>query len=322
MSLKSAMWVLAGAVVVFVSPVCAQNYPTKPIRVVVGFPPGGATDILTRILGQKLNEGLGQPVVVDNRPGAGGNIGAELVAIAPPDGYTLHVGSVGVTISPSVYPKLGYNPVKDFAPVALVASVPLIVVVHPSLPVNSIQELIQLAKSRPGRLNYASGGVGTSGHLGTELFKSMARVDITHVPYKGGGPAVAAILGGEPKIFFAGMPPALPFVKSGKLRALAVTTARRFSAVPEVPTAMEAGLPGFEVDNWHGILAPAGTPKLVVRKLNAEIVRLLKLPEVKDAFGKQGAEATGSTPEEFAVYIRAELKKWANVVKDAHIRVD
>lgn len=320
--MKSAIWILAGAIAVSAPLVRAQDYPIKPIRMVVPFPPGGATDILARILGQELNEGLGEPVVVDNRPGAGGNIGARLAAKAPTDGYTLFICAVGVTISPSIYSKLGYDPVKDFAPVALVASVPLVVVVHPPLPVNSIQELIGLAKSQPGKLNYASGGVGTSGHLATELFKSMTGVNMTHIPYKGGGPAVTAILGGETKVFFAGMPPALPHVKAGKLRPLGVTSVKRFPGLPDVPTAIEAGLAGFEADNWHGILVPTGTPRSVVRKLNAETVRALKRPEVKAAFGEAGAVPLASTPEQFAAYIRAEVKKWAKVVKDAQIRVD
>lgn len=320
--MRTAIWILPLVIAVSAPVVGAQDYPTKPIRMVVPFPPGGATDILARILGQQVSESIREPVVVDNRPGAGGNIGARLAAQAPSDGYTLFICAVGVTISPSIYAKLGYDPVKDFAPVTLVASVPLIVVVHPSLPVNSMQELVGLARSQPGALNYASGGVGTSGHLATELFKSMTGTKMTHIPYKGGGLAVTSVLGGETKVFFAGMPPALPHVKSGKLRPLAVTSVKRFPGLPSVPTIIETGFPNFEADNWHGILVPTGTPSSIVRKLNDVIVRSLQRPDVKAAFTEAGAVPVSGTPEEFGKYIRAEVKKWAKVVKDAQIRVE
>src|SRR4030095_5020494 len=285
-------WVLC-IVLALVSPLaCAQTYPTKPIRLVVPFPPGGATDILARDVAQKLSDAWGQSFVVDNRPGAGGNIGSELVAKAAPDGYTLEMGTVGThAINASLYAKMPYDHVKDFVPVILVAGVPNVLVVNPSVPVNSVAELIAYAKANPGKLNFASSGNGTSIHLSGELFKVMAGVQITHVPYKGSAPALQDLLGGQVQLMFDNLPPSLPQIKAGKLKALAVTSTTRAAALPDVPTMAESGLPGFEASSWFGVLAPAGTPPAIVAKLNAEIGKWLASPEAKEKLAKQGANA-------------------------------
>lgn len=253
---------------------CAADYPAKPIRMVVAFAAGGAPDLIGRTVGQKLSESIGQPVIVDNRAGATGNVGAEIVARANPDGYTLFMATLSVAISPAFYKSLPFDPVKSFAPVGMVASVPLVLVVHPSLPARNVKELIELARSKPGSLNYATVGSGSPQHLSAELFKATAGVNLVHVPYKGGAQATTAVLSGESHLFFAGMPPALPHVKAGRLRALAVSTAKRSVSAPDVPTVMEAGLPGFEADNWNALLAPHGTPQAVVSRLNRELAKI------------------------------------------------
>jgi len=302
---------------------CAQTYPTKPIRLVVPFPPGGATDILARDVAQKLTEAWGQSVIVDNRPGAGGNIGSELVAKSAPDGYTLEMGTVGThAINASLYAKMPYDHVKDFTPVILVAGVPNVLVVNPSVPANSVGELITYAKANPGKLNFASSGNGTSIHLSGELFKVMAGVQITHIPYKGSAPALQDLLAGQVQMMFDNLPPSLPQIKAGKLRALAVTSATRAPALPDVPTLAESGLPGFEASSWFGILGPAGTPAPIVTKLNAEIAKWLATPEAKEKLAKQGANAAGGTPDDFAKHIAAETAKWAKVVKDSGAKID
>jgi tripartite-type tricarboxylate transporter receptor subunit TctC len=301
----------------------AQTYPAKPIRLVVPFPPGGTTDILAREAGARLATTLGQPVVIDNRPGAGGNIGSDLVAKAAPDGYTLLMGTVGThAINPSLYSKMPYDHVKDFAPVILVAGVPNVLEVTPSLPVNSVADLIKLAKEKPGQINFASSGSGTSIHLSGELFKAMAGVDMTHVPYKGSAPALTDLMGGQVQVMFDNLPSSLPFIKAGKLRAIAVTSLKRAPALPDVPTISESGLPGFEASSWFGVLAPAGTPPGVVARINAEINKWLQSPEGKDQLLAQGAQAAGGTPEQFAAHIRAETEKWAKVVKASGAKVD
>ncbi|MBI3068301.1 MAG: tripartite tricarboxylate transporter substrate binding protein [Betaproteobacteria bacterium] len=301
----------------------AQAYPAKPVRFIVPFAPGGSSDILARAISQKLAEGLGQPVVIDNRGGAGGNIGAEVAAKAAPDGYTVFFSTSGVVnVNPSLYRKLAFDPARDFAPVSIVASLPNMLVVHPSVPARSVKELISLARSRPGALNYASGGSGTSNHLAGELFKTLARVDVTHVPYKGGGPAVVAVLSGEVALLFATMPSALPHVKANRLRALAVTTTKRSHAAPQLPTVAESGLPGFEVAIWVGALVPAGTPKEIIGRLHAEIVRTLKVAEVRGRLLGEGYEPVGNTPEQMAANIKTETAKWAKVVKSAGIRAE
>jgi tripartite-type tricarboxylate transporter receptor subunit TctC len=301
----------------------AQSYPNKPIRFVVPFPPGGPADILSRIIGQSLAETWSQQVVIDNRAGAGGNIGAEIVAKAPPDGYTLLMGFVGThAINASLYRDMPFDPVKDFEPVGLVAMVTIILVVHPSVPVKSVKELIALARARPGELTFGSPGNGTPQHLAGELFNTMAGVKTGHIPYKGAVPALNDLLGGRLSMIFSSMPPALPHVNAGKLRALGVTSAARSPAAPDVPTIAQSGLPGYEVINWYGVLVPAKTAKDIVGKLNTEIVRIMNLPAVKERLAAQGAESYTSTPGEFADYIRKESEKWAKVVKFSGARID
>jgi tripartite-type tricarboxylate transporter receptor subunit TctC len=298
-------------------------FPSKPIRIVVPFPAGGTTDILARAVAQKLTDTLGQTVVVDNRPGAAGNIGAELVAKSPPDGYTLLMGTVGThAINASLYAKMPYDHVKDFAPVILVAGVPNVLVVHPSVPANNVQELIAYIKANPGKVNFASSGSGTSIHLAGELFKTMAGLSMTHVPYKGSAPAVTDLIGGQVQLMFDNLPSALPQIKAGKLRALAVTSAQRASALPDVPTVAEAGLPGFDATSWFGLLAPAGTPKDVVAKLNAEVAKWLASTEAREKLAAQGAIAAGQSPEDFTRHIAAETAKWQKVVKESGAKVD
>jgi len=301
----------------------AQGYPAKPIRIVVPFPPGGATDILARAVAQKLTDAWGQAVVVDNRPGAGGNIGSEIVAKAAPDGYTLEMGTVGThAINASLYAKMPYDHVKDFAPVILVAGVPNVLVVNPSLPVSSVQELIAYAKANPGKLNFASSGNGTSIHLAGELFKVMAGVQMTHIPYKGSAPALQDLIGGQVQLMFDNLPPSLPHIKAGKLRALAVTSATRSSALPDTPTIAESGLPGFEASSWFGVLAPAGTPPAIIARLNAEIGAWLASAEAKEKMLALGANIGGGSPEDFARHIAAETAKWQKVVKASGAKVD
>ena len=301
----------------------ADAYPAKPVRFVVAFPPGGGTDIIARAIAQKLAERIAQQVVVDNRPGAGGNIGTDIVAKSAPDGYTMLMGSAGpLAINASLFGKMPFDPIKDLAPVTLAASTPNVLVVHPSLRAATVKELIALAKARSGEINFASSGHGTPAHLAGELFNSMAGVKMVHVPYKGAAPALADLLGGQVQLMFSTMPPALPHVKDGKLRALAVTSAKRSPAAPDIPTLDEIALPGFEANTWHGVVVPAGTPATIVARLNREIVAILHLPDVVERFSSQGAEALGSTPEEFAAYIRSETLKWAKVVRDSGAKAE
>ena len=318
---------LAG--LVFLSLVCAstatlaQSYPAKPLRLVAPFPPGGPADILSRIIGQHLAESWGQQVVVDNRAGAGGNIGSDIVAKAPPDGYTLLLGFVGThAINASLYSSMPYDNIRDFEPVSRVAMVTIILVLHPSVPANSVKDLIALARSRPGELTFGSPGNGTPQHLAGELFNTMAKAKTVHIPYKGAVPALNDLLGGRVSMIFSSMPPALPHIKTGRLKALAVTSGKRSPAVPDVPTIAESGLPGYEVINWYGVLAPAGTPKDIVARLNGEIRRILSLPDVRERLAAQGAETITSTPQEFAAYIKSETEKWAKVVKFSGARID
>jgi tripartite-type tricarboxylate transporter receptor subunit TctC len=301
----------------------ADAYPTKLIRMIVPFPAGGTTDILARSVGQKLGEALGQQVIIDNRPGAGGNIGSDMVAKAAPDGYTLLMGTVGThAINPSLYPKMPYDHVKDFAPIALVAGVPNVLVVNPSVEAKSMQELIALAKAKPGQLSFASSGNGTSIHLSAELFKTMAGVDMLHVPYKGSAPALTDLIGGQVNLMFDNLTSSLSYIKAGKLRALAVTSSKRSPALPDVPTIAEAGLPGFEASSWFGVFAPAGTPPEIIARLNKEIVKALSSAELKERLAGQGAEAVGDSPEQFAAHIKSETAKWAKVVKASGATVD
>jgi tripartite-type tricarboxylate transporter receptor subunit TctC len=292
-------------------------YPTRPIRMIVTSEAGSAPDVLARILGQQLNEAFGQQVVVDNRAGAGGVIGYEIAARAQPDGYTLVMATVALVTTATIYSKLPYHPADSFTQIARFASVPYILVVSPQLAATSVKELIELARSQPGKLNYGSPGNGTAQHLTTELLKQQTGINMVHIPYKSGGAAVTAILSGEAQLFFAGLPPALPQIKAGRLRALAVTTPRRFPSVPEVLTMAEAGMPGFEVDQWHAIIGPAKIPKAIVDKLNTQIVRTLALPEIRKVLLLNGAEANPSTPEELQKLVRSEVVKWTAAAKAA-----
>lgn len=305
------------------APAAAQQYPTRPVRFVLGFPPGGGSDTIARLLSTRLSENLGRPVVVDNRPGAGGNVAGEIVAKSPPDGYTLLMGNNGIlATNASLYKNMAFDPVKDLAPVTLLASQPNILVVHPSLPVKSVKELIALARYRPGQLNYASSGSGLASHLAAELFKSMTRTDMVHVPYKGGGPSVLNTLSGQCELTFATALSVQPFLKAGRLRPLAVTTAVRSRNFPDLPTVAEAGVPGFEASTWHGVVVPAGTPQAIIGRLNGEFNKVLQVPDVRDRLATQGADAIGGTPQQFADYIGAEIPKWAKIIKESGARVD
>lgn len=297
----------------------SQTYPAKPIRWIVPFPPGGSTDILARVVGQKLTEAWGQLVVIDNRGGAGGTVGAAEAAKAAPDGHTLLMGAIHHTIASSVYPKLSYDFVKDFAPITVVANVPNVLVVNPSVPANNARELITYAKANPGKLTYGSAGVGTAHHLIGEQFNLLAGVNILHVPYKGSAPAIAELIGGQIQIMYDTVASALPHIKAGKLRALAVATAKRSSALPEVPTLSEAALPGFEVTTWFGALAPAKTPREIVGKLNKEMVAILKMPDVGKRLADVGAEPVGNTPEQMAAQIGRETEAFGKIVRQAKI---
>ena len=296
----------------------AQTWPVKPMRIVVPFPPGGGTDIGTRILAQKLQEAWGQAVVVENKPGAAGIVGTELVAKSAPDGYTFMMGNIGThAINVSLYKQLSYDPVKDFAPVSMVADLPLLLLVHPSVPANSVQELIALAKSQPGKLNFSSSGAGGSMHVAAELFKSMAGVDMVHIPYKGGAPAVADLISGQVPLSFATVLETIQFVKAGKVRALAVTNNRRSVALPDLPTISESGLPGYQSISWLALFAPAGTPKDIVNKASIETMRILKLPDVRERLLAQGAEPIGSTPEQLATILAGDIAKYARVIRES-----
>ena len=300
----------------------AQDYPSRPVRMVVPFAPGGSTDVLARIVGQKLTERSGQPVIIENRAGAGGNIGAEQVARSAPDGYMLLLGGVPHAISASLYSKLPYDLARDLAAVAEIASFPSAIVLHPSLPANSVKELIALARARPGRLSFGSAGNGSPNHLSLELFQTMAGVRMVHVPYKGSGQLVGDLLAGQVQLASMGLPVAVPHVHSGKLRAIAVTGAARSTLLPEVPTVSEAALPGFEVTSWYGVFAPAGLPADIVAKLNSEIGSAVTAAEVKERLAALGAEPSVKSPDQFGRYVRQEITKWAKVVKDSGAKAE
>ena len=319
---RSLRLVALTAMFCFAQAASAQNFPSKPLRMVVGFPPGGPNDITARVVSQKLGELLGEKVVIENRPGAAGNIGSELVARAPADGHTLLVATnTGQAIAPHLL-KLAFDPMRDLAPVSLVAQIPSGLVVNPAVPANSVADLVALAKKQPGKLHYGSGGSGTTLHLSGALFAMAAGVQLTHVPYKGTAPAITDVAGGQVEMIFAAIPSVLPLVNAGKLRLLAVTTRTRSTAVPNVPTVAEAGLPDYEVTPWFGVFATGGTPKPVVRRLNEELRKAVASAEVRESFAKQGLEAATNSPEEFEAMLRAEIAKWSRVVKETGVTVN
>lgn len=322
MSFLTRRTLLGGAsLLVLAAPLQAQAYPSRPIRYVVPFAAGaGVLDIMARIVSQHLGASLGQQVVVDNRPGAGGNVGAEIVAKAAPDGYTMMMGNTALVVSPYLFAKLPFDPLTDFMPVTQVNSAPLLLVVHPSVPVKSVAELVAYAKARPGQLNYGSGGIGTTPFLATELFKSLAGIDVVHVPYKGGAPALADLVGGQLSFMIENVPGTLPFVKDGKLRALAITSRQRLALVPEVPTMIEAGVANYEMIGWNGIFLPKGTPVEIITRLNADLVKVLRTAEMKEQLGKLGAEPVGGTPAEFGAFVKAESVRWGKIIKDLGIK--
>jgi tripartite-type tricarboxylate transporter receptor subunit TctC len=322
-SMKSTVILLLGAIAAAMPfSAMAQGYPSKPLRLVIGFPPGGGADIVGRQIAPRLGDLLGQPVVIDNRPGAGANIALELVAKQPPDGYTLMLTTPTIAVNPGLYPKVGYDSVRDFSPVALMASTVYMLVVHPSLPVKSVKELVALAKARPRQLNYSTGGNGAAAHLAGELFRSMAGIQIVHVPFKGIAPALVAVLSGEAQLTFASQPSSLSQVKAGKLRALAVTSLKRSPFTPDLPSIAEAGLPGYDTTAWYGIIAPAKTPPAIVKRLNEDVARVLEMPEVKTGLANRSFQILGGSPDEFGAFIKAELAKWGKVVKEAGMRID
>jgi tripartite-type tricarboxylate transporter receptor subunit TctC len=301
----------------------AQGYPAKPIRLIVPFAAGGGNDNVARLVGKQLSGSLGQQLVIDNRPGAGGVLGAELAAKAAPDGYTLFLGGVGShAVNPNLNERLPYDPIRDFAPVVLLAQAPLVLVVHPSVPADSFKAFVALARARPGQLNYASNGNGSSSHLAAVMFDSMAGVDMVHVPYKGLSPALTDLLSGRVQLMFSSVVAILPHIRAEKLRGLAVTGARRLSSMPDLPTIAESGLPGYEASSWYGVLAPAGTPREIVVKLNTEFVKALAQPEVRTSLLAEGAEPVGGTPEQFAAHIRSEMERLGKLIREAKIRLE
>jgi tripartite-type tricarboxylate transporter receptor subunit TctC len=321
MTIKNLLSCLIALAAAFAGVAHAQ-YPNKTVRLVLPFPPGGGTDTIGRVVALKLSEQLGQQVVVENRPGGGANIGAEVVAKSPPDGYTLLVVSITNAIGQTLYTKLNFDLAKDFAHITQLATTPHILVVHPSVPVKTVNEFIAFTKARPGQLSYSSSGSGSSAHLAGEYFASLTGVKMLHVPYKGGGPSMIALVGGEVSACFATMPSAITYVKSGRLRGIAVTPARRSPATPDLPTIAEAGVTGYDASAWYGLAAPVGTPPAVITRLHAETVKLLKLPDVKDRLDSAGFEVVTSTPEEYAAFTRNEIVKWGKIVKSTGLRAD
>ena len=317
----STMLCTAAALAAFSAAAYAQSYPSKPIRMVVPFAAGGPTDVYARSVGQELSRILGQPVIVDNKPGAGGNLGADLVAKSAPDGYNIVLGAVGAfAVNMTLYPKMPYDVLRDFAPVSLIAIVPMVLVVNPTVPVKTPNDLVELAKAQPGKLSYGSAGSGTSVHMATEMFKAMTGVDMVHVPYKGTAPAVNDLMGGQIQLMFSDATTAIPHVKSGKLRAVAAT--RRVEAMPEVPTFAERGYAAYDPSVWYGVFAPAATPRDIVMKLNGAVAKSLQAPEVKERLVGLGAQPVSNTPEEFTEFVRAEIARWGTVVKASGARVD
>src|SRR3954470_6471368 len=304
-------------------PAWAQDmYPSKPVKFILPFPPGGGTDTLGRLIGEKLAASLGQPVVIENRGGAGGNVGAEAAARSAPDGYTIVLVAPSLAISPSLYSKLNYDPVNDFAPIGLVASVPNVMVTHPSVEAKTLQEFIALARSKPGQMNFGSGGLGTSNHLAGELFNLRTGAGLIHVPYKGVNLAMNGVLAGEVHLVFLGVPVPAPHIKAGRLRGLAVLGRERSPLIPEVPTAAEAGLADFDVTTWYGVLAPAGTPRPIIQRLNAELTKMMQAPDIKERLAALGTDPLTSTPDEFGAYIKQEIAKWGDVIRKAGLHAE
>jgi tripartite-type tricarboxylate transporter receptor subunit TctC len=320
---KPQLAVAVAVLIVISTAAYAQNYPSKPIRYIVPFPPGGGQDLVVRALAPRMTEALGQPVLVDNRPGAATMVGAELAAKSPPDGYTVFNGSnTTLSINPNLYSKVPYDPIKDFAPVTYIASLPNLLVVHPSLPVRTVKELAALARVKPGQLNFGSSGTGTPAQLAGVMFGDAAGVKLVHVPYRGSSQALTALISGETQIMFSSITSTLPFVKSGRMRAIAVTGAKRSLAAPELPTVAESGFPGFEAVTWYGLFVPAGTPAAIIARLNAEMVKILHAPDFRDWLVTQGADPVGGTPEELAAFVKSELNKYAKIVKASGMRPD
>jgi len=317
---------IVGGISVFAvtSAACAQqNYPSRPVRWVVPFAPGGPTDIMSRAIGEKLGQRLGQQFVVDNRGGAGGNIGAEIVARAPADGYTIMIGHVGThAINLALYAKVPYDPIRDFTPISLLATLPLALVVHPSIPANNVKELIALAQKRPGELNFASAGNGGPTHLTAEVLKSLAKVNIVHVPFKGNAQALTELISGRVQMMFSNLLTSMPHVRAGKLRAIAISPAKRSPQAPDLPTVAESGVPGFDVTPWYGALGPAALPPAITTRLNSEITEILRAPDLRERFVAQGVDLTPSTPDQFAALIKAEVPKWRKIVQDSGAKVD
>ena len=318
---RSALAALC-AVLLVALPAAAQEYPAKPVRIIIGFSPGGATDLVARLMAPKYSSALKQPFIVDNRPGANGVIGSDLAAKAAPDGYVIHLATIGSLVLSPATGKVPYDPLKDFAPISQAVALQNIFIAHPTLPVRTLKDLVALAKARPGALNFASSGTASPGHLAGELLKNMTGIKLVHVPYKGGGPAMIDLLAGHVELFVAVISTAVPQVKAGKVRALAVTGTKRASALPDVPTVAETGLKDYEATNWYGYVAPAATPRAIVERLHKATVAVLEMPDVKQALLDQGIETAASTPEQFAAYIRSETAKWTRVIRAAGVKVD
>jgi tripartite-type tricarboxylate transporter receptor subunit TctC len=316
---KSAALLALGLLLALASPAVAQDYPNRPVRLIIPFPPGGSNDVVGRLVANQLSEKLGHKVFVDNRGGAGGVLGTEAAANAAPDGYTLLVVSIAHAVNPALY-KLNYDPIKSFAPISIMATGPNVLAVNPTLPVKSVKELVALAKEKPGSIDYASAGVGSFQHLGGELFKLVAGVNLQHVPYKGGGPAMQDVIAGHVKVMFSSLVQTTPFIHSGQLRALGVGGAKRNPVLPDVPTIQEAGVPGYVADNWWGIVAPAGTPQPIIDRLYKDLQETLKSPELTAAFAREGAEAVTMSTAEFSSYMESEIAKWAKVIKEGNIK--
>jgi tripartite-type tricarboxylate transporter receptor subunit TctC len=315
---------VTAALTMFISDaVPGQTYPTRPIHIVVPSSPGaGVTDIMARLVGQHLSARIGQQIVIDNRPGASGILGSEVVSRAAPDGYTLLVANVSLVVNPFLYPKMPYDPLKDFVPVTMINSAPLLLVVHPSIPAKSVTELIAFAMSHPGQLNYGSGGLGSTPYLAAELFNSLAGIDVVHVPYKGGAPALSDLVGGQLTFMIENMPGTMPYAKAGNLRALAITSPQRTELAPELPTMAEAGVPGYEISGWNGLFAAKGTPPDIVARLHSEVTKILRTPEVRQELATLGAEPVGDTPDEFAAFLRADAARWGKIIQEKGIRSD